>query len=186
MLVLGHSEGGLVACKVAADLGPGTVSGVACLSGGGPTQLYDFLEMARTGHFFDQAGASPEEREKYVLDGWSGVMSEPQSPDKMWMGHSNLRWSTFCATSPMEELLKTPARVYIAQGSADQAVSPSTALMLQATLLSRGRDVRLNWIEGGDHGYAKAGETREAAGAAFNSVVTDAINWFLTSVPPQP
>jgi pimeloyl-ACP methyl ester carboxylesterase len=68
-LVIGHSEGGLVACCVARDM-PEVVTHVASLAGGGPSQLFDLITLARKGAFFRDVSEEPEERVKFVLDQW--------------------------------------------------------------------------------------------------------------------
>lgn len=182
VMVIGHSEGGLVACRVAA-MDP-RITHVAVMAGGGPTQLYDFMHMARHGGMFDHVSSDPAQRVTWLQNQWATVMADPDSPDKIWFGHPHRRWSTFCATSPAEELLKCTAKVYIAQGGRDTAVEPSTADVLAATLLSRGRDVTLNWIDQGDHGFmdpppvgapAPAPSKNDGWARTFSS----AVEWFL-------
>ncbi|MBC8142121.1 MAG: alpha/beta hydrolase, partial [Armatimonadetes bacterium] len=60
-LVIGHSEGGLVACRVVRDL-PEIVTHVSTLAGGGGSQLFDVLSLARQGEFFDKVSPDPEQR----------------------------------------------------------------------------------------------------------------------------
>lgn len=176
LLVMGHSEGGLVACRVAA-LEP-RVTHVAVLAGGGPSQLFDFTHMARHGGMFDMVSSSPDERVKWINDAWAGVLDDPESADKMWFGHPHRRWTTFCVTSPVEQLLKCDPklRVYIAQGTADRAVAPITAEILDAELRARGRDVTLNLIDGGDHGFFTQ---PERPGTGMKGVFGACVEWFL-------
>jgi pimeloyl-ACP methyl ester carboxylesterase len=75
-LIVGHSEGGLVACRVARDL-PKVVTHVASMAGGGPSQLFDLLALARTGTFFRHVSEDPEARVRYVLDQWSAIRADP-------------------------------------------------------------------------------------------------------------
>jgi len=194
VLVMGHSEGGIVAARVAAD--EPRVTHVACLAGGGPTQLYDFIRMARdggtdghgtgengAGGMFGHVSDDPAKRVRWVMDSWADIMKDPMSTEKSWLGHPYRRWSTFCATSPAEELSRSKARVYIAQGTRDENVEPSTGDMLAATLLAKGRDVKFNRVEGGDHGFFLQGEQTPGAPPAkdngWNRVMTDVVEWFL-------
>ncbi|HKS26770.1 MAG TPA: alpha/beta hydrolase [Pyrinomonadaceae bacterium] len=57
-LVAGHSEGGLVACRVARDL-PQIVTHVATLAGSGLSQLFDLVLLARKGEFFADVSSDP-------------------------------------------------------------------------------------------------------------------------------
>src|SRR5690606_30801646 len=52
VLIIGHSEGGLVASRVARLLSD-KVSNVAILAGEGPTQLYSLYKFAFDGTFFN-------------------------------------------------------------------------------------------------------------------------------------
>ncbi len=170
VLVLGHSEGGITACKVAAD--NACVTHVAVMAGGGPTQLYDLIELARQGKM-----GPPGEGEQWIMEGWKSVMADPESTTLFFMGHPNRRWSTFCASSPVEEIVKSKAKVFIAQGTADIAVLPATADVLYAELLARGRDVKYEKVEGGDHGFMKASDPDPRAG--WLEMNRKAVEWFL-------
>ncbi len=79
ILALGHSEGGQVVCHLAA-LNP-AVTHVASLAGGGPTQLFDLIELARSGSLGDTSG-TPQSRAANIIKGWSRVLQDPDSPTK--------------------------------------------------------------------------------------------------------
>ncbi len=150
ILALGHSEGGQVVCQLAAA--NERITHVATLAGGGPTQLFDLIELAREGNF-GLPGESAEARIARVLDGWQRVLRDPDNHDAEWMGHPHRRWSSFLRTSPVEALHKSQARVFIAQGTADRASLPAAADVMYAELLARGRDVTYERIEGGNHAF---------------------------------
>lgn len=175
-LVMGHSEGGIVSAHIAA-LEP-AVTHVGILAGGGPTQLYDLIELARLGHMFAGAADTPEGRVKRVLDDWAKVQADPNSADKLWLGHPHRRWTSFLATSTLEGLLKSKARVFVSQGTEDKAVAVSGFEMLRAELLAKGRDVTAERLDGVDHSFRKAGEDAKNPGgmrAAFERV----LGWFV-------
>jgi predicted esterase len=174
VLLGGHSEGGLVACRVAA--GNDIVTHVASLAGGGPTQLFDLVELVRQGCFYERASDDPEARAAMVLEGWENVRAEPESWQKTWMGHPNRRWASFLASSPMEELLKTDARVFIAQGTADRAVSVGSFDALRAQLVAKGRDVTADRVEGADHSFSVEGDGR---GDGWSRELAKVVEWFL-------
>ncbi len=117
-LVAGHSEGGIVAAAIAARVPEVTHVGV--LSGGGPTQLYSLIRLARAGAFGNPSW-SPEEAEAWIVRGWERVQNAPDSAEAMFMGHPHRRWSSLVATSPVEQLRQTDAAVFIAQGTEDTA-----------------------------------------------------------------
>src|SRR5262245_27589441 len=109
-LVMGHSEGGIVAARVAAELPP--VTHVASLAGGGPTQLFSLAELRAR----PQKGDGPEDaarRRQAVYDEWAKIQADPESITKFWLAHPYRRWSTFLPHSLTTELLRTHARVYL-------------------------------------------------------------------------
>jgi pimeloyl-ACP methyl ester carboxylesterase len=179
VLVVGHSEGGQVASKVAHDL-PGTVSHVAIAAGGGPTFLFDILSLARTGAYFGEVSDKPEERVQYVLDEWRKIEADPTSTEKQFFGHSYRYWSSFLASSPMQWLADVNARIYIAQGTADQAVDPASADVLYAHLLTRGRQPVYDRVEDADHSFAFSDKGRPHGWPELYGRI---VEWFLK--PPE-
>ena len=78
------------------------------------------------------------------------------------MGHPYRRWSSFNGVrQALDELLRTKARLFVAQGTADQNVGPSQRFdVLYATLLEHGRGVEARRIAGADHGFRIQGAAR--------------------------
>ena len=152
MLVVGHSEGGLVACRIARDL-PGIVTHAASIAGGGASQLVDLIALARSGEFFDQVSPDPQERVQYVLDQWRNIQADPSSADKFFFGFAYRRWSTFLARSPIEELSRVRAKIYIAQGALDKAVDPILAEVLYAQLVAKNKQVVYDRVENANHSF---------------------------------
>lgn len=175
ILVEGHSEGGLVACKVAAD-NP-NVTHVATLAGGGATQLFDLIDLARRGEF---CGSKPRPKDQcadWLLAQWDEVLKSPDSADLFFLGHPHRRWTTFLATSPAEQLRKSKARVFIGQGTDDHATSTAGADMLYATLRADGRDVTYSRIPG-DHGFSDPAHPQVDGWQEMHNRV---VHWFLES-----
>jgi pimeloyl-ACP methyl ester carboxylesterase len=156
-LVLGHSEGGLVASRVAAM--NEFVTHVASLAGGGPTRLFSLMELARAGHIYADAG-NPGQREQKLLTDWAAVMQDPNSASKDFLGHPYRAWTSFAKSSCMEELLRTRARVYIAQGTEDHNVAPITFDILWTHLLAHERLVSADRVVGADHGFGFPAEPK--------------------------
>lgn len=175
ILVIGHSEGGLVACKVAAD-NP-FVTHVATMAGGGPSQLFDLVELARQGDFAHAVSDDPEVRARYILSEYAKVLADPTSTTNQFMGHPYLRWSSFLATSPMEQLARTNARIYIAQGGVDKAVYPISARMLYAGLLAKGKDVTLDWVPNGDHGFSTSTDGKPSS-QGWEPAMARVVGWY--------
>jgi pimeloyl-ACP methyl ester carboxylesterase len=153
-VLVGHSEGGIVVARVAAE-NP-FVTHVAVLAGGGPTQLFDLLEDARAGRLYTGMAADADQQVARLLSDVAAIRSSPDDPDRMFLGHPFRRWSSFLASSTLEELQRTSAHIFIAQGTADRNVSPLGPDVLYAGLLARGRDVTAHRIAGADHGFAFA------------------------------
>lgn len=152
ILVIGHSEGGLVACKVANDMS-GLVSHVANLAGGGDSQLYDLLILARKGNLFKNISEDPASRVQYVLDEWKNIQAEPFNTNRFFLGFSYLRWSSFMQTSSLEQLENSKAKILIVQGSKDENLDPASADQLYAHLLSKGKNVAYHRLENADHSF---------------------------------
>lgn len=151
-LVVGHSEGGLVACRVARDL-PEVVTHVSTIAGGGASQLFDLIALARRGVFFDEVSPDAEARVRYVLDKWREIEADPTSAEKFFFGFAYRRWSTFLAASPVEELTAVRAKIYVAQGTADAAVEPASADVLYAQLVAKNQRVTYDRVEGANHSF---------------------------------
>lgn len=174
ILALGHSEGGQVVCHVSeADK---MVTHVATLAGGGPTQLFDLIDLARSGAMGDPT-AKPEDRVAMIVSGWKKVLDHPDATDMMFLGHPHRRWSSFLADSPSRALLASKVPVFIAQGAKDANSSPAAADMLYAELLAHGRSVTYERVESGDHGFMKPGDN----GAGWKETIRKAVEWFLKS-----
>jgi pimeloyl-ACP methyl ester carboxylesterase len=184
VLLVGHSEGGLLACKVAAD-NP-VVTHVATLAGGGPTQLYDLIELARRGTFCGGGNPDPQACVNLLLEQWENVLRAPDSAENDFLGHPHRRWTSFLATSPLEELKKTRAKVFIGQGLDDQAVLPASADVLFATLKAVGRDPVYSRVPG-DHGFEVSREGQPPAGDGWLEMHARVAEWFLgpaSTAPP--
>ena len=151
-LVVGHSEGGLVACRVARDL-PRIVTHVSTIAGGGASQLYDLLALARRGEFFDEVSTDPERRVRFVLDKWKDIQADPENAEKFFFGFAHRRWSTFLAASPIEELSRVRAQIYIAQGTADKAVDSTSADALYAQLVAQNKPVVYDRVADANHSF---------------------------------
>ena len=81
--------------------------------------------------------------------------------------------------SVTDELLRTKARIYLAQGAADTSQPPTGHEVLVAELRAHSRDIHEELVEAGDHGFAPKnsppGPPRELQ-AMFGRI----LGWFLT------
>lgn len=175
IMVVGHSEGGLVAAKVANDLGT-LVSNVAILAGEGPSQLYSLSRFAEKGELFYTDCNSKTKRQDSLLNALKQIQSDPNSITKKFWGLTFLRWSTFLKTSVCEQLTSYNGRVFILQGTTDKNVYPESAIILHTTLLTKGKDVSFEMIPGADHSFAFANDRNRNG---WEEVVKKCVAWFL-------
>lgn len=176
LLVVGHSEGGLVASRLARMLPE--VTHVAVLAGGGPSQLADLTALVRKGRFLRNVSPDADAREAALRMAWQDILAHPDDPDRVFLGHAYPRWASFLASSPVEELSEVRwARVMVAQGLADDAVEPFTADVLTASLRVQGIDVTEVLVPQADHAFAVPGNPRRDG---WREVLGQVADWALS------
>jgi dienelactone hydrolase len=119
----------------------------------------------------------PAERVEHVIQQWAGIQADPDSAEKLFFGHPYRRWSSFLATSTLEQLLRAPARIYVAQGTEDRAVAWESFEVLRAELLARGRDARFEVVAGADHSFAI--DVQGQRSDAWTTTLQQVVAWFL-------
>jgi predicted esterase len=155
IFIVGHSEGGLVASRVT-KLMKNKIAKVAILAGEGPSQLYSLYKFADDGTFFNTPEhnmPTSEQRLHYLTDTWEDILANPKSTEKMFWGFTYLRWSTMLKTSVIEELTNYNGKILFLQGMLDKNVHPETAIIAYTTLLTKGKNVKLELIENADHSF---------------------------------
>jgi uncharacterized protein (TIGR03067 family) len=178
-LIVGYDEGGIVAAHVAA--GYPSVTHVALLAGGGPTQLFDLLEQAAKPRHPNEPANEGAARLRAIRAGWEGMQASPESADRFWLGHPHRRWTSFLKSSTREGLIASRAAVFLAHGTSDSSVSVAGSEVLRAELLARGRDVTFERLEGFDHVFRKPGADDDAG---MRDVLVKIVSWFLTKSAP--
>lgn len=177
ILIAGHSEGGVVASRVA-NLMKDKISNVAILAGNGATQLYSLYKLADDGTFFNTKEhnmPTSKQRINYLQEQWNNILAEPNNTEKKFWGFTYLRWSSFLKTSVMEELSGYNGKILLLQGTSDKAVYPETATIAYTTLLTKGRNVELQLIENADHSFNIL-DKPETDG--WKMVIEKIIKWF--------
>ncbi len=175
-LVIGHSEGGRVACRVAAE-NP-FVSHVASLAAGGPIKLFDFLHSTRKGAIYGNISNDPEKQFQQLLADWAAILKDPDSTSKEFFGHPYRYWSSFLKSSPVQDLSRTNARVYIALGTAEGDVATAAFDVLYASLLAEGRDVTGDLVNGADHAFHFADDPKRDG---WREQFEKCLAWFFSS-----
>lgn len=178
-LVLGTSEGGIVAAKIASL--DKTVTHVASLYGGGPSQIEDLKELARRGVLEGQdPNLSEEARVQEIDDEWKKILEEPRSITKYWRGHTYLRWHSFASESLVDNLLASQAKVFVAHGTKD-TVSPIESFdAMIAKLQSAGREFVHERVEGAEHEF-KFTEEDGSKWSILDAFYERILLWFLNT-----
>jgi pimeloyl-ACP methyl ester carboxylesterase len=184
VLVLGHSEGADMAAYVA-QANPDIVTHVACLAGAGITQLFDMTQLAWAEQVPGEDMDRRSQRVQAVYNTWADIQRDPAAIDKSAWGHPYKRWSNFAAISPVENLLATDPRqqLFLAHGTADQAVPIASFDAGLAILASKGRTAVVRRLPGLDHGFAASDD---ASGEGITRIMGDAVRWFLKNEPTAP
>jgi pimeloyl-ACP methyl ester carboxylesterase len=167
-VVIGHSEGGIVAMRVS-NVSP-VVTHAASLSGGGPVYLFHMAEFMRSKGL---------DAEKEVYACWSEILKDPESDTKFCWGQTYRQWSSFMKTSVIAEALKSHALLYFVHGTADAQQSITGFDVLRAELAAKQRDAVFERIEGADHALdLPSQKVPEGLEAVFGQLE----NWFLGDV----
>ncbi|MBW0177219.1 alpha/beta hydrolase [Sediminibacterium sp.] len=176
IMIAGHSEGGVVAASLA-RLMPNLITHITILAGEGLTQLFSLYQLAEQGSFFEAPGKKANERIDSLLAQWRSILKDTMSTSKKFWGFTYLRWSTFLKTSVYDELSGWNGKVLILQGDRDVHVAPVNSKALFTGLLSKGKDVNLEIVEGADHSF-------NIANSPLNGwviAIKKSIQWFLSS-----
>jgi len=177
ILIAGHSEGGVVASRVAKMM-KGKISNVAIMAGEGPSQLYSLFKLAEDGTLFDteeQHRPTSEQRTSYLIDKWKEILADPNNTEKKFFGFTYLRWSSLLKTSVIDELSNYNGKIFIIQGTIDKAVYPESAIIAYTTLLSKGKNVEIKLIENADHSFNISSKP-EVNG--WKMAIENTIQWF--------
>lgn len=175
-LVVGHSEGGIVAARVAAQLPQ--ITHVASLAGGGPTQLFDFVTNAAKPRPNDKPGDASR-RVQEIYDSWAKIQKDPDSTSQFWLGHPYRRWSSFLRHNVAEELLRSKARLYVAAGARDPIIPVAAHDMLVTQLRTHDRDVTAERLEGADHGFQTDDMPKQGPPQGMRALLGRVLQWFL-------
>jgi predicted esterase len=174
LVLLGFSEGADVAAAVARRA-PASPKALGFFAGGGPTQMFDLVLLARAAaHGLSPAAA--EARVQALIDAFRGVLDGTAPPDQPFLGHLPGRWESYFRAPPLEELVQLDLPIYMAHGGADTAVPISCADFLEIEFLRRGkRNLAFRRYPGLDHrfGHQEGG----ANVSRMPGVMTDFAAW---------
>jgi hypothetical protein len=169
VLVFGVSEGAVMAAGLARAVPE--VTHVAMVGGTGTSQLFDFAANAY------RAGSTDEDTLARLHDidaTVDAIHADPRSTDKFAWGHTYLRWSSFFAQAPGENLAQARARVWLASGMRDDSVPILSTEVAYARLRALGRDVTFRRVPHGGHGLVPEGGTMADVQKEYDAIMA----WF--------
>lgn len=167
ILVIGGSEGGVVAVRVSNVLA--SVTHVASIAGGGPNHLFMLAD------YVARKSLDPEVE---VYGCWARILRDPDSATKFCWGQPHRLWSGVLKTSLIEECLQSRAALYLVHGTADENSPIAGFDVMRAELTAKGRTAVFDRIEGADHALTRSGEgSGDGIAAAFGRIV----DWFMSA-----
>ncbi len=145
-LVIGHSEGGVLAARLA-RLDP-KVRHVALLASPGPDPVEELILWGE--------GRKRPRADTAVLI--ARVRAAPDSATDLVLGHPHRRWSGFLSADPVADLIGSSAKVFAAQGDADANWPIAAHDALVRRLRAGGREVTALRLAGADHSLNASGQ----------------------------
>jgi len=174
VVLVGHSEGADVAAAVAAE--DKRITHVAFLGAGGACQFFDLLTLRRKEMAAGASAAEIEAAVQQLEKDFAAVLVDPDSTSKFFYGHAYRRWSTFGLQPPVENLLASRAKLFLAHGSRDRSVPVEAFDYLVVELMRHGRkDVTVRRVPDGDHGFATPDQPDPAE--AFMGIIDEVVAW---------
>lgn len=118
ILVIGHSQGGQVAPKVAVL--NKKVTHVVLLNANSLNHLYDFVLQERLASFNgEQSFVQTQQNIDSLFSEYKRIFAEPQSRTKLWNGETYYRWASFSDETPLDNMLKLNIPIYVIAGGKD-------------------------------------------------------------------
>lgn len=159
ILVVGHSQGADVAARVAAT--NRFVTHVACLAGGGLTQMYDFVVNQHKKVLRGQLSAEEAQAKIEELSVQYRQIYENPSTDKIWQGESYAHWRSFFQPI-VDSLVKVKIPIFVANGTDDTAAPIESADIIPLEFIRLGKtNLTYRVYLGAGHGFGKADKQRE-------------------------
>ena len=118
ILVIGHSQGGQVAPKVAVL--NKKVTHVVLLNANSLNHLYDFVLQERLAAFTgDQSFDQTQQNIDTLLANYQKIFADPLSRSKTWNDETYYRWASFSDETPLENMLKLKIPIMVVAGGKD-------------------------------------------------------------------
>ena len=175
VMVAGHSEGGLVAATLSNRCAYVTHIGV--LASSAATQIYELIATENRVRQAKEKAASGGLKSG-VISTLKKIQRDPLNDRKLVWGHPFRRWSSFLATSTLEQLLQTKACIFAAHGTADQVVPIDSFDAMVGRLRENGVAVTVDRLANRNHSFNQEGE-KSVEG--MQAVLTRFLAWALTN-----
>lgn len=160
ILVIGHSEGGVLAARLARL--DAAISHAALLASPGPDPIEELVAW----------GEGRKRPRADTLAMIAKIRAAPDSATDLVLGHPHRRWSGFLAADPVADLLASKAKVFAAQGDADANWPVLAHDALVARLRSGGREAVALRLPGADHSLNGPGQRPpEGMAEVFRKIV---------------
>jgi pimeloyl-ACP methyl ester carboxylesterase len=118
ILVIGHSQGGQVAPKVASI--NKKVTHVVLLNSNSLNHLYDFTLQERLASFTgEQSFEQTQKNIDSLFSDYKKIFADPQNRTKLWNEETYFRWASFSDETPLENMLKLNIPIYLVAGGKD-------------------------------------------------------------------
>lgn len=118
ILVIGHSQGGQVAPKVAVI--NKKVTHVVLLNSNALNHLYDFVLQERLAAFKgEQSFEQTQTNIDSLFADYKRIFAQPESRTKTWNDETYFRWASFSDETPLENMLKLKIPIYVVAGGKD-------------------------------------------------------------------
>jgi pimeloyl-ACP methyl ester carboxylesterase len=118
IVVIGHSQGGQVAPKVAVI--NKKVTHVVMLNTNALNHIYDFVLQERFAAFSgEQSFELAQQNIDSLFTEYRSFFSDPLNKSKTWNGDTYYRWASFSDETPLENMLKLKIPIYMVCGGKD-------------------------------------------------------------------
>lgn len=118
IIVIGHSQGGQVAPKIA--LLNKKVTHVVLLNSNSLNHLYDFVLQERLAAFKgEQTFENTQKNIDSLFTEYKKIFAEPNNINKNWNDETYYRWASFSNETPLENMLKLKIPIYVIAGGKD-------------------------------------------------------------------
>lgn len=118
IIVIGHSQGGQVAPKVAVL--NKKVTHVVLLNSNSLNHLYDFVLQERLASFKgEQTFEKTQKNIDSLFADYKKIFAEPNSKTKLWNEETYFRWASYSDETPLENMLRLKIPIYVIAGGKD-------------------------------------------------------------------